>query len=129
MTKIAGSRSEPGSRSISQLNGSGDPDPDPHQNVMDPQHLGVLYYLYPLSGLYSPFSQKDKNRCILENSYLVKPVQLIKRCLRDMYMPIKKNLVTAFSPFWRLVKIKSIDTMKIFQNYVYYMLTTRKSIQ
>jgi hypothetical protein len=34
MTKIAGSGSEP----ISQRHGSEDPDPDPPQNVMDPQH-------------------------------------------------------------------------------------------
>jgi hypothetical protein len=34
MTKIAGS----GSGSISQRHGSADPDPDQHQNVMDPQH-------------------------------------------------------------------------------------------
>jgi hypothetical protein len=27
-----------GSGSISQRQGSADPDPDPHQNVMDPQH-------------------------------------------------------------------------------------------
>ncbi len=27
-----------GSRSISQRHGSSDPDPDPHQNVMDPEH-------------------------------------------------------------------------------------------
>jgi hypothetical protein len=32
MTKIAGSGF------ISQMPGSADPDPDPHQNVMDPQH-------------------------------------------------------------------------------------------
>jgi hypothetical protein len=36
MTKIAGSTSEPGS--ISQRHGSADPDPNPHQNVMDPEH-------------------------------------------------------------------------------------------
>jgi hypothetical protein len=62
------------------------------------------------------FSKKDKNRCTLVISYLVKPVQLIKRGLRDMYMPRKKyvkGLVTAFSPFWRLVKIKSIYTIVI----------------
>jgi hypothetical protein len=35
MTKIAGS----GSGSICQRHGSADPDPDPHQNVMDPQAL------------------------------------------------------------------------------------------
>jgi hypothetical protein len=34
MTKVAGSESG----SISQRNGSEDPDPDPPQNVMDPQH-------------------------------------------------------------------------------------------
>jgi hypothetical protein len=36
MTQIAGSGSEPGSGSISQRHGSADPDPP--QNVMDPQH-------------------------------------------------------------------------------------------
>jgi hypothetical protein len=34
--KIDGSGSESGS--ISQRHESTDPDPDPHQNVMDPQH-------------------------------------------------------------------------------------------
>ena len=38
MTKIAGSGSESGSGFISQRHGSADPDPDPPQNVMDPQH-------------------------------------------------------------------------------------------
>ncbi len=36
MIKIEGSASGPGSGSISQMHGSADP--DPHQNVMDPQH-------------------------------------------------------------------------------------------
>ncbi len=36
MTKIAGSTS--GSGSISRRHGSADPDPNPHQNVMDPEH-------------------------------------------------------------------------------------------
>jgi hypothetical protein len=38
--KIEGSGSESGSRSISQRHGSADPHPDPdqHQNVIDPQH-------------------------------------------------------------------------------------------
>ncbi len=36
MTKIAGSGSESGS--ISQKHGSEDPDQDPPQNVMDPEH-------------------------------------------------------------------------------------------
>jgi hypothetical protein len=34
MMKLAGS----GSGYISQMHGSADPDPDPHQNVLDPQH-------------------------------------------------------------------------------------------
>jgi hypothetical protein len=42
MTKIAGSGSESGSGSISQRHGSAYPDPDPHQNVMDPQHRHKL---------------------------------------------------------------------------------------
>ncbi len=37
MTKIAGSGYESGSGSISQRHGSADPDPDPHQNVMNPE--------------------------------------------------------------------------------------------
>jgi hypothetical protein len=44
MTKIAGSESASGSGSISQRHGSADPypDPDPPQNVMDPQHWYAL---------------------------------------------------------------------------------------
>jgi hypothetical protein len=48
MTKIAGSGfasgsgSESGSGSISQRHGSADPDLDPHQNVMDPEHCNKL---------------------------------------------------------------------------------------
>jgi hypothetical protein len=42
MTKIAGSGS------IIQRHGSGDPDPDPYQNVTDPAtlQLAILYDLY-----------------------------------------------------------------------------------
>jgi hypothetical protein len=52
MTKIAGSGSESGSRSISQRHGSADP--DPHQNVMVLEHwrkCSVLSYLFDLSQL------------------------------------------------------------------------------
>jgi hypothetical protein len=38
MTKIARSGSRTESGSISQRHGSADPDLDPHQNVMDPEH-------------------------------------------------------------------------------------------
>ena len=43
MTKIAGSGS------ISQRHGSADPDPDPPQNVMDPQHC---FYRKLLTKIY-----------------------------------------------------------------------------
>jgi hypothetical protein len=36
-----------GSESISQRHGSGDPDQDPHQNVMDPQHCFLHSYSHP----------------------------------------------------------------------------------
>jgi hypothetical protein len=39
-----------GSGSISQRHGSADPDPDPHQNVMDPQHC----YLQRIIELFTP---------------------------------------------------------------------------
>jgi hypothetical protein len=56
MTKIAGSGSETGS--ISQRHGSTDPDPDPHQNVMDPEHWfkAVRFHMnlfYIKKGFYS----------------------------------------------------------------------------
>jgi hypothetical protein len=49
MMKIEGSGS---AGSISQRHGSADPDPDPHQNVMDPQHClqhshQSLYFSHP----------------------------------------------------------------------------------
>ena len=44
--KIGGSGSGSGSRSISQRHGS--TDPDPHRNVMDPQHCPVVYVLTQL---------------------------------------------------------------------------------
>ncbi len=44
MTKIAG-----GSGSIGQRHGSAGPDPDPHQNVMDPQHW--MLWIWVLIGL------------------------------------------------------------------------------
>jgi hypothetical protein len=45
MTKITGS----GSESISQMHGSADPDPDPHQNAMDTQHW-CLVLLSPMTN-------------------------------------------------------------------------------
>jgi hypothetical protein len=46
MKKRVGSAVRSGSGPVSQRYGSGDPDPDPHQNVTDPQHC--------LSPLLSP---------------------------------------------------------------------------
>ncbi len=53
MTKIA----EFGSRSISQRHGSADPDPDPPQKVMDPQHWLQELALEPLFLPPSPHSR------------------------------------------------------------------------
>jgi hypothetical protein len=55
MTKIAGSGSASGSGSISQRHGSADLDPDPPQNVMDPQHWG--------GGGASQVRAKENIRC------------------------------------------------------------------
>ncbi len=43
--KIEGSGSASGSESgsITQRHGSADPDPDPHQNVMDPEHCWTVF--------------------------------------------------------------------------------------
>jgi hypothetical protein len=41
-TEGSGSGSESGSGSISQRHGSADPDRDPPQNVMDPQHWSLV---------------------------------------------------------------------------------------
>jgi hypothetical protein len=55
MTKIAGS----GSESIIQKQGSEDPDPDPPQNVMDPEHWTIVCHL-KLILLYQLFSISSK---------------------------------------------------------------------
>jgi hypothetical protein len=87
MTTIAGS----GSESISQRHGSSDPDPgpDPHQNVIDPQHcctqftaklcfshvpyrrdLGVhTEWQLPLSGVYSIMMEKFAQAGEVHNIY------------------------------------------------------------
>ncbi len=64
MMKIEGSGTASGSGSISQRHGSADP--DPHQNVIDPQHC---------KKEYNPKSLKASlnfpaNRCILWPKYM-----------------------------------------------------------
>jgi hypothetical protein len=49
----SGVGSRVGSGSISQRYGSGDPDPDPHQNVTDPQHWCLYIYSIILRFLNS----------------------------------------------------------------------------
>ena len=59
MTKIAGSGS------ISQRHGSSDPDPDPHQNVIDPDHCppGVTREKpKALSAVLSPVQPEEMGR-------------------------------------------------------------------
>jgi hypothetical protein len=60
MTKIAGSGSESGS--ISQRHGFADP--DPHQSVMDPEHLAFVslpYKIPVISNYQIPFSQNKQD--------------------------------------------------------------------
>ncbi len=52
MKKIAGFGSATASGTISQRHGSADPDPDSHQNVMDPQHCFLI--IWPLSSSTVP---------------------------------------------------------------------------
>ncbi len=58
--KISGSGSESGFGFISQMHGSADPDPDPHQNVIDQQHWRLVTFFFltlinmaPVQGLKS----------------------------------------------------------------------------
>jgi hypothetical protein len=67
MTKIAESGSESGSGSICQWHGSADPDPDPPQNVMDPQHC-----------LYQVITNKDQAKRFL---YLYLAIDQVKKFL------------------------------------------------
>jgi hypothetical protein len=71
MTKIAGSGS------ISQRHGSSDPDPDPPQNVMDPQHYHKHYRIFQIEYSYHKLSHTEKEKkkkllCVsLMNLYLM----------------------------------------------------------
>ncbi len=64
MTKSAGSGSKSGSRSISQRHGSADSDPNPHQNVMDPEHC------YGCSKLVFVANLLDYQICLVSTSGL-----------------------------------------------------------
>ncbi len=55
LSQCCGSGSEYGSGSISQSHGSADPDPAPHQNVLDPQHW-IVPSPFPSWSLIVPFS-------------------------------------------------------------------------
>jgi hypothetical protein len=66
MTKIAGSGAASGSESgsISQRPGSADPDPDPHQNVKDPQHSRQGFSYYFCLVIEGSGSRRSKNMWI-----------------------------------------------------------------
>jgi hypothetical protein len=61
MTKIEGFGS------INQRNGSADPDPDPHQNDMDPQHwyVGIVGTCVPLENKLQLLGQVPHNTATL----------------------------------------------------------------
>jgi hypothetical protein len=64
------------SGSISQMHGSADPDPDPQQNVMDPQHwlvhhsrhLGTFWSAVP-SASFTTVSTLSSDYDLLRKSY------------------------------------------------------------
>jgi hypothetical protein len=62
------SGSAPGSGSLTQWYGSADPDPDPYQNVMDPQHCycaAKAFYYCPSMISHRPRSQNiSKERAL-----------------------------------------------------------------
>jgi hypothetical protein len=60
MTKIAGSGS------ISERRGSAEPDPDPHQNVMDPQHCPEKWESGKAKNILSVNMGKFKNLAIFK---------------------------------------------------------------
>ncbi len=61
MMKIEGSGSESGSGSISQRHGSADP--DPHQNVMDPEHCATDTSYYEALNQASITAKKNHMNC------------------------------------------------------------------
>jgi hypothetical protein len=67
--KRAGSESASGSGSIIQRHGSADPDPDPHQNVMDPQYCPKGTQVSLPRGLYDvppePVVGREEPRLLL----------------------------------------------------------------
>jgi len=75
MMKIEGSASRSGS--ISQRHGSADPDPDPHQNVMDPQHCWRAF-----TQNFSLHSPRAWSGSPALRAYRVKNAALIRRSSR-----------------------------------------------
>ncbi len=91
MTKIAGSRSgsEYGSGSISQRHWSADPDPDPHQNVMDPEHSSQSVFMVLLhnGGFCNGCMAK---RCLHVSQEMCHIVTMFHRCFMIRY---KSNIL------------------------------------
>jgi hypothetical protein len=92
MTKIAGSGSESGS--ISQRHGTADPDPDPHQNVMDPEHWyseRKCKQNKKQTKNTTQVLQKGDSRCIF-----FCPYPLILNLYRNIFIRFKKRTTYYF---------------------------------
>ncbi len=111
LTKIAGSGS------ISQRHGSEDPDPDPHQNVMDPEHRCSLWTL-PMSLSNRDVSYLEKiNRDVVcrDVSCNVRalprhfPLQHSQQRARQVSpLQVRKHtLLNTGTVFWRFVLLSS----------------------
>jgi hypothetical protein len=86
MTKIAGSGS------ISQKHGSEDPDPDPPQNVMDPEHWSELSWLVvilrkqPLSYIGNLPGNSRLCTCEIESLHIIPIIYAVLRIRIHMFL-------------------------------------------
>ncbi len=79
MTKLSGYRSG----SISQRHGSADPDPDPHQNIMDPEHCLPGRATYSQAARAGAASQRQF-QLLLDRTYSLLII-IITQIMQDQY--------------------------------------------
>jgi hypothetical protein len=87
MTKIAGSGS--GSKPISHINGSADP--DPHQNVMDPQHYFLTFNLRRQSYILHRNPGFPMRKNLLEIRYDCSCLPYVVRMVSGLEEQVKRN--------------------------------------
>jgi hypothetical protein len=95
MTKISGSRS------ISQRHGSADP--DPHQNVMDPEHWYILFGVAYTANLFS-FSWSDPGGDAVPEPHVCEPNPGLSRWPGRLQRPLPCLRRSSFTSFPALVQ-------------------------